>query len=344
MTQEYADSSFLLGEKALTERDAIRSVRTYARKLFAEIAVRIVAFAADMIVILFVMKFLDDHVFSFVGLGDEFRTSAWVLSLAVYLTASWVSPLRATPMQFLFGMRVLSDSGKRLSLRDAAIRSVALIAQWGLALFLLKQFIVVNEWVKLAAVALLFYVPSVTARRQGLHDLLARSVVINKRALRSDDDERRMRDFLVDQGAEMRRSSRPSIYNMVVDAVVLALPVFAMSVAIETSKQKNMYARMAYAMTETLDTRQRAQSWFEATGDWPKTEAELGRPLRHNYPAGGYYQLEPGGVIRIQFEVRPELKNGSILYEPQVSDGKVTWQCRTVGDIEQRFVPRRCRD
>ena len=130
---------------------------------------------------------------------------------------------------------------------------------------------------------------------------------------------------------------------MVVDAVVLALPVFAMSVAIETSKQKNMYARMAYAMTETLDTRQRAQSWFEATGDWPKTEAELGRPLRHNYPAGGYYALEDNGVIRIQFEVRPELRNGSILLVPEIDNGELTWQCRSEGDIARRYLPSSCR-
>lgn len=327
----------------MTDKDAIRSVRTYARKLFAEIAVRIAAYGADMIVILFVMVFLNEPVFDVIGLNEELRAAAWVLALTVYFTASWISPLQATPMQFLLRVQVLHESGTKLSLRDAAIRSVALVAQWGLALFLLKQFFVPSIWFKLFVVALLFYLPSITARRQGLHDFLAHSIVINRRALHSDEDERRMRDFLANQAPATRSSSRPSIAKMITDAVALAMPLLLINMVIEVSAQKNMYARMAYAMTETLETRHLATSWFEATGAWPKTEAELGRPLRHNYPAGGFYQLEDGGVIRIQFEIRPELKNGSILFEPEAKDGEVIWRCRSVGIIEQRFVPASCR-
>jgi hypothetical protein len=97
-------------------------------------------------------------------------------------------------------------------------------------------------------------------------------------------------------------------------------------------------------MGEAYEMRRQAQAWFEATGSWPSSEADIGRPLRHNYPAGGYYRLEEDGVIRIQFEIRPELKDGSILIEPVVDDGEVTWQCRTVGDVEKRYVPGSCRN
>ena len=87
MTQELADSSHLLADKTLHEKDTDRSVRTYARKLFAEIAVRILAYGADLVVTLFAMIFLGDRVFNFIGLGDELRTAIWALMLVAYFTA-----------------------------------------------------------------------------------------------------------------------------------------------------------------------------------------------------------------------------------------------------------------
>lgn len=342
--QELADSSYLLADKALNQADVTRAVRTYARKLYAEIAVRIVAYGADMVFILFAMTFLADHVLNVIGLDESFHTVIWVLLLGSYFVASWASPMRATPLQFLFGMRVLHETGRRLSWSEAAIRSATLVALWGVAMFVLRQFFVPGLWLKIAAVGLLLYVPSISARRQGLHDFLAHSVVVNRRALRSVDDERRMREFLADRDVAVSSSARPSIYKMLIDAVVLALPLLLMSTGIQVAHQKNMYGRVAYAMGETHEMKYLAQNWFEATGKWPTNEIELGRPLRKTYPAGGYFQMEDDGVIRIQFEIVPELKNGSILIEPRVENGDVTWHCRTVGDIGKRYLPGSCRN
>ncbi len=273
MTQEYADSSFLLADKGLHDSDVIKATRGYAKRLFAEIAVRIVAFGVDMFLVLFLMLFLDDHVFRSTYFSDEFQMAAWVLLVAGYFTASWMSPLRATPTQWLFRMRVLHESGVPLSLRDASIRSVALIALAGFALFVLQRFFVEpGVWLKIVAVVLLLYVPSVTARRQGLHDFLARSVVVNVRSLRSDADERAMRDFLAEKDPAVRQSSRPPIYKMLIDAVVLAIPVYVVTMGIEVAHQKNMYARTAYAMDEAREMQVLFASWFETTGSWPTTE------------------------------------------------------------------------
>jgi len=344
MAQELADSSHLLAKKALHRTDAARSARAYARILFAEVAVRIVAYVCDMIAVLFAMIVVDDHVFAPLGLSDQLATPVWTAVLIAYFVVSWTSPLRATPFQFLFGMRVLHEAGRPLSLKEAAIRSVALVALWGLTLFLLREFFLPEMWLRVAAVAVLLYVPSVTARRQGLHDLVARSIVVNRRALPSSDDGRRMNEFLADRGQETSKAARPSLASMAKDAVVLAVPIILMTNAVEISHQKNMHGRIAYAMGETYELQQLARNWYLATGDWPRDASELGRPPRHRYPDGGYFELEKGGVIRIQFDIVPELKHGSLLFEPHVRDDKITWQCRTVGDIERRYVPGICRD
>ena len=340
MTHDVADSSYLLADKALHITDSAKSVRSYAAKLFADIAVRIVAFGVDMILILFAIVFVIERI---PGLDATLRTATWVVLLFAYFTASWVSPLRATPMQFLLGMRVLDVSGSPLSLRNAAIRSTALLATWGVTIWLFGQIIVTEPLAKAFAAALLLYIPSVTARRQGLHDFLARSVVINKRSIRSADDERHMHEFLTDNDPFVRRHARPSVYMMVRDAVALAVPLYLMVMGVEISIQKNMYSRIAYALSETHEIKHAVHAWYEGTGRWPDNEADLGMPLRHNYPDGGYYELEDNGTIRIQFEIRPELKNGSILIVPEIDDGELLWQCRTVGDIANRYLPGTCR-
>ena len=345
MTQGVADSSLLLADKGLHDKDKVKAIRAYAKGLFAEIAVRIVAFGVDLILVLFLMVFLNDHVLSTFYINDQFQTVAWVAALVGYFTVSWISPLRATPTQWLFQMRVLHQSGAPLSLREALIRSVALVGLWGFALFVLNRFFIEPAvWLKIIGVALLLYVPSVTARRQGLHDFLAQSVVVNKRSLRSDAAEQEMYEFLKNPDPALRRSSRPAIHKMIIDAIVLAIPIYLVTMGIEMAHFKNMYARTAYALGEARQMQTAVSAAYEVKGEWPSTEEELGRPLRHNYPAGGYYQLEEDGVIRIQFEVLPELKNGSLLLEPRIEDGEVIYQCRAIGDMEWRFVPRFCRD
>ncbi len=345
MTQGVAEGSLLLANKGLHDKDKVRAIRAYANGLFAEIAVRVVAFGVDLILVLFLMLFLNDHVLSAVHVNDQLQTAAWVAILVGYFTLSWVGPLQATPTQWLFQMRVLHKSGAPLSLREALVRSVALVALWSFALFVLNRFFTEpGVWLKIAGVVLLLYVPSVTARRQGLHDFLANSIVVNKRALRSDAAEHDMHEFLKAPDPQVRRSSRPAIHKMVVDAVVLAIPIYIVTMGIEVAHRKNMYARTAYALDEARQMQTMVRTSYEVTGQWPATEEELGMPLRHNYPAGGYFQLEEDGVIRIQFEILPELKNGSLLLEPRIKDGKVIYECRAVGDFMWRYVPGSCRD
>ncbi len=345
VTQGVADSSLLLADKGLHDQDQVKAIRAYAKGLFAEIAVRIVAFVVDLILVLFLMVLLSDHLLQWFHVDDRFQTAASATILVAYFALFWVSPIRATPTQWLFQMRVLHESGAPLSLREALIRGVSLVALWGFALFVLNRFFVEpGVWLIIVGVALLLYVPSVTARRQGLHDFLAHSVVVNKRSLRSDAAEQDMYDFLKDPDPAIRRSSRPSVYKMIIDAIVLAIPIYLVTMGIEMAHFKNMYARTAYALGEARQMQTMVSAAYAMTGEWPSTQEELGRPLRHNYPAGGYYQLEEDGVIRIQFEVLPELKSGSLLLEPRIEDGEVIYQCRAIGDMERRYVPRFCRD
>ena len=52
---------------------------------------------------------------------------------------------------------------------------------------------------------------------------------------------------------------------------------------------------------------------------------------------------EDGGVIRIRFTVKPELKKGSIVLTPKLENDKIVWQCRSEGDIARHYLGSWCR-
>jgi uncharacterized RDD family membrane protein YckC len=344
MSRDIFDGTELLADDVSQWVPTADWSRAFARKLFAEIAVRLVAYGADMVLVLLGMIFLSDHVFSVIAPALLDQTAVWVVLLFGYFTLSWVSPLHATPMQFLLGMRVLHESGEPLSLRDAAIRSATLVALWGLLTAVFKLPFAQSSLIGAVVIAVLIFIPAATAHRQGLHDFLSHAVVVNRRAIRRSEAAQRMREFLTNTEPGSRRHRRPSIYKMIVDAVVLAIPAFAIMTGVEVANQRNMYARVAYAMSKTYALQAAVDLHYESTGRWPGTESDVGLPIRQDYPAGGYYQLEDGGIIRIQFEVRPELKNGSILSVPRLEDGEIRRDCQTEGDIQRRYVPGSCRD
>lgn len=338
MSNDVAGSAESLDERRPA---AAKELRKYANRLFAEVAVRVVAFGLDVVLVLFVLVFARDHLG--IGLDGTAGKVAWAAVLLAWFAACWASPLRATPVQLLFGLRVLQASGAPLSLGAAVVRGMVLLAQWWLVTELIDVALLPDSLTGVIAAALLLFVPVITTRRQALHDFAARSIVVSRRALRSDRAHEKMRTFLADDSPESLRARRPSTLKIAIDAVVLAVPVAVMTIAVQTATQKDMYARVAYAIAQTEAMQNAVEMYYAFEERWPEGEAELGMPLRHAYPDGGYFTLDRDGVIRIQFEVRPELKHGAILLTPEVADDDIEWRCRIDGAIEERFVLNLCR-
>lgn len=338
MSADVADSAVL---PAANPDVPLKAVRKYASKLFAEIAVRIVAFGIDMVLVLFAIIVARDHLG--LALHGAAGNIAWAVLLAVYFAACWASPLRASLAQLLCGMRVLNESGGALSPGNAIVRAAALVGQWWLVTVLFDLHLLPDSLTGVVVAAALMFVPVVTRHRQGVHDLVARSIVINRRAQRSQTAREKMLDFLAADNPESLHARRPSIPRMLGDTLGIAVPVILMAIALPIAKQKDMYARVAYAITQTGEMQRAVESHYYFEDRWPNNETELGMPLRHAYPDGGFFMLEDNGVIRIQFEVKPELKHGSLLLAPQVINDGIEWRCRIDGAIEERFVLNLCR-
>lgn len=186
----------------------------------------------------------------------------------------------------------------------------------------------------------LVFLAAVTPNRQAAHDLLARSLVVNRIALNSSEQRDRLREHVADN----RKRRRPSVIRMVVDAFLLGVPVFVLWNITMVKHDRDMRFRIGYAAEAASALKIGVEVYYDEYQEWPAKDAALGVSTRGEYPDGGYYELEEDGVIRIRFEVRPELKNGSIVLSPELQDGNMTWACRAEGHIAQIYWMPACRD
>ncbi|MGI9270318.1 MAG: RDD family protein [Woeseiaceae bacterium] len=300
--------------------------------MFAEFAVRMAAIAVDAFIALFAASALHDHVFPLIGVTYADHRPTVMVFLFVYFAVSWLGPLRATPTQFLFGMRVISETGDKLCIARALLRSALLVALIEATLAVFRPPL---EWY-VQILGLLAYASLILAifnrRRQAAHDLLLRSLVVNRKAAMQ---------WRYDAPPEL---TRPPIISMIGNITFLALPIFVLSTFGGVEYTKNLRSRVAYAYQETRDLRNAVELHHLEFESFPASNAELKTGERTHYPEGGYYELEADGVIRVRFTVLDDLKNGSLTFSPQESEEGIKWRCDREGELQPKFMPAFCRN
>ncbi len=324
--------------------NGMTDAKTNARILFAEFAVRLFVLGLDLFVLLFLVNNGLEALLLFLDQSFLDRWSVMLILFALYFAVSWMSPLRATPIQFLFGMRVIDVQGETLHPGRAILRALVLVSLIG-ATFQLFQTPFKPYLTVVALVGYVLVLPAlITPNRQAAHDLLAHSIVVNRKALNSPEHKAQLLEHVSDKDPATFSYRRPSIYRMVVDAFVLLVPVVVFLTGSLAANDRNMRSRIAYAYEETRELRLGIEMHYEDYGLWPDKDEEIYVERRGEYPEGGYYELEDDGVIRIRFEVRPELTDGSIVLRPGLSNDEIEWQCRAEGNIHQKYLPAHCRD
>ena len=312
-------------------------------KLFPEFGMRMVAVAFDFLLVLFIVEWLRNTVITPLGLEAVNQRLLVSVVLFVYFVGSWLSPMRATPTQFLFSMRVVNEKGERMSFASASVRALVLVglvtATFAIFELPIRIWMVVTA---LVAYALLF-IAALTPNRQALHDKLSKSLVVSKQALWEKHVEQ-LREHVANVPAQTWNQRRPSILSIAGNLFVLVLPVVALTNIAAINNSKDLHVRMAYAVSETQDMKIAIATYYYENDAWPNKDDDIGFPRRNNYPAGGYYELQDNGEILIQFTVRPELRNGALRIKPIENDGGIEWRCTAEGELEQLVVPAMCRD
>lgn len=314
------------------------------RPLFAEFAVRIFTLFIDFIVVLFVATAVDDHVLVPLGLAPDRNELVMLAFVFLYFIVSWISPLRATLGQLLGDVRVVSLSLETLTLPRAVLRSVVLAGLIAGA-FLIFERPPKPLFLSMALLAYaLVFLAAVTPNRQAAHDWLAKSIVVNRKTLKTTDMREKLIAHLADNDPATLTQRRPSVLHMIGDAIGLVVPVFVLVNVSHMQYQRELIYRTNYAYSETHDIRTVIALHYLEFKAWPGADSDLGLPTRADYPDGGYYELEDGGVVRIHFTVIPELTKGTIVLTPAASDGDISWECHAEGDIARNHLPAMCRD
>ena len=307
-----------------------------AKTLFAEFGVRMGAAGLDVFIPVFVADVID------LTIIDQEVTAFVVLLL--YFSLFWSSPMRATPVQFLFGMRVVDQMGGTLSMRRAIVRSIALIG----LIFAAMLVVSVPSTPYFGAIALVGYaflfLAALTPNRQAGHDLLARTIVINKIALNSPAHLIQLREHVSGSDPVSRKQRRPSVLSIAGNLIVLGIPVFAFYSMGKIGYDRELQVRTGYALGAVTELQTAVEEFYAEYRRWPAIESALRADTKGHYPDGGYYELEDNGVIRIHFTVNPDLMKGSILLNPSLKGDDIAWECRSDGDISRVHLPKACRE
>jgi len=314
------------------------------KSLFAEFGVRMFAVGLDFFLISFLAVAVNDHVLDPIGLGSVHAFPIVFAFMLLYFALCWSSPLRATPAQFLLGMRVVDEAGETLTPGRALVRSLVLVALFAAATSLARApgspaFGVLS----LVALALV-YLAIVTPNRQSAHDLLVRSIVVNRKALVSAARREQLLLHVSDSDPATRKQRRPSLLRIVTDTLVLGLPAFVILIIAQAQYDMDLRHRTSYALSVVEGLKTAVAEYRDAYSRWPSKQSDLGHITRGDYPDGGYFELEDNGAIRIRFTVKPELMKGSIVLTPSLNDKRISWTCRPEGSIARNHLPAFCRE
>ena len=315
-----------------------------ANPLFADFGVRMAGVGLDLFIVMFITEVVPVNVIEAIGLTVSDRRPINLAVFLLYCSVFWSSPLRATPAQLLFGMRVVDEMGERLSLGRAVVRGVLLIGLFAAAMTILG----IPSTPYLGVVALvgysLLFLAALTPNRQAGHDLLVHSLVVNKTALKSRERLAQLREHVSDSDPVSRKQRRPSVKSIVENMIVLVIPVIVLLVFAQVGHDRNLRSRIGYAVGEVAMLKIAVEEYYAYYTRWPTKEGELGVATRVNYPDGGYYELEDDGVIRIRFTVKSALKKGSIVVSPTVEEDRITWECHADGDFAKKHLIAGCRE
>lgn len=260
----------------------------------------------------------------------------WPLLVFLYFATLPLSPLQGTLGKWICRIKLCDGNGTRLTWRASAVRAGATLCWFGLPWLFgpediratpVGDALATGWWL---AFALPWAPIEFLPRRQSLFDLLAGSLVVRYGA-----------------DAESIRNEplrRPGWLKAVAAVAFCLLAGLMLELAIEQTRFRNLYSRVAYAIEATRELRDKVEAFHEVAQRWP-TATELDVPAWTPYRDGGGYRLAAEGRVVVSFSVLPELKGHSIRLVPArpATEGPIAWKCEADAGFNKRYLPHHCR-
>ncbi len=175
-----------------------------------------------------------------------------------------------------------------------------------------------------------------TARKQALHDMIAGTLVVNKRYGASQ-----IRTASENPGSGM---SVGGIIAIVFFVLLIPVGGILAAIAIPAYHDYTMRAQVSKAVTETISIQTTIEEYAATSGYWPNNLEQAG--IQPNQSDTTDYQilLAAEGSYYIVFK-RPEtLAQGRVRFVPELSsNGSYVWSC-SGQDIRDTHLPLACRE
>lgn len=250
---------------------------------------------------------------------------AGALAIGVYLlsfVANWLyfalmeaSGARATVGKMALGIVVTDEAGERIGFGKATGRYFGKI----ISSFILGIGFLMAAW---------------TRKRQGLHDMMAGTLVVRKSA----------DPATIASGAIAPPASGGEIAGVIVAACfVFALPVIGIlaAIAIPQYQTYTVRAKVTQAYYLAKPAQEAVSTYYAENEAVPATLADAGfvTPLS---PHISDITIDAEGVISVNLAI-PSLEGNSLLFIPEANDGKkLAWTCRSE-DVSQKFLLPTCK-
>lgn len=179
-----------------------------------------------------------------------------------------------------------------------------------------------------------YLIAAFSARKQALHDMIARTVVTNNH-------------FSPNQIQQVNQNPPPGMSAGAIIGVimlVLALPAAGIiaAVAIPAYSQYTNRAQVFKAYQQANTVKQSLVSHAVETGYWPINFEQAGVDSQLMQNSDYYIQLQNNGVLAIVFNQQKQLANASLQLTPELTtSGNYVWQCQAF-NMDFDYIPTDC--
>jgi uncharacterized RDD family membrane protein YckC/Tfp pilus assembly major pilin PilA len=267
------------------------------------------------------------------GSDAPFPVGRFLLFYLLAIVITWLyfaiceaSKWQATPGKLAMGLRVTDEYGRRIGFGRATGRFF-------------------GKFVSGLIMDVGYMMAGFTARKQGLHDMMAGCCVVRKDALAMFE-----RDALP-TASDVRSTGMPgwAIALIIVAAgFFLVIPVIAIMAAIAIPAYQNylVRAQVAEGVTLSYTARDAVTQYIASHGSMPEDNAAAGMSSPGQI-TGQYVSsvaVHDGQVV-VTFgdSAESQIRGEHLIMVPQGDLSALHWQCRSP-DIEVKFLPQSCRE
>jgi len=273
-----------------------------------------------------------------IGINSPLPSWIYFTLFACYFIVLSSHRFNATLGMRISGLHVIRCNGKNQFVWQAVLHTISKFATF-YAVISIAPASVKNEDLLIASLGvILLLIPVFHPKKHALHNiLLGTQVIYGDMPIVSNEQHIIIED--------QQYWAIASIFKTLGEALFILFFIGVLHIGFSATHNRDLIARTIYALNKTHDLKIQIEEFYLYHKHYAENKTELSEFSQIAFPDGGGARVEKDGVIRIWFDVLPELKNGNIWLTPNKpnDDQIMEWNC-TSKNIKKNWLPSTCRN